>query len=115
MQLTDALDSQVARFGAEFFESDEGTVLRLSGELDLAVAQPLEAIALRALEKSDHEMFYVDVSNLSFCGSQGLSLFVRIDRVARDLGHRFVLRGPRPMLTRLLVVTALDQQLTVEP
>jgi anti-anti-sigma factor len=114
MQLTDPFNVRGARFGAAFFECEEGTVLTLSGELDLAVTQPLEAIALRALEKSDHPVFYVDVSDLTFCGSQGLSLFLRIDRVARDLGQRFVLRGPTPMLMRLLEVTALDDQLAVE-
>lgn len=100
---------------AEIGGSETDDVLVLTGELDLAVIDGLEAFAMGAVKGGLHRRFVVDVEQLSFCGSLGLSLFLRLDTAAKARGHEFLLRHPDNMLMRLLGLTQLDEKLTVEP
>ncbi len=102
------------RFRAELGVNETYDVLYLGGELDLEVIEPVEDFASAALEVSTRQRFVVDLADLSFCGSQGLTLFLRLDRAAKSHGQEFVLRHPDPMLIHLLELTMLDEELMVE-
>ncbi len=66
-------------------ELGQGTArLTLSGELDLATVPLLRAEAQAMLERSANHLI-IDLSNLTFVDSSGLSLFISLnDRATRE-------------------------------
>jgi anti-sigma B factor antagonist len=91
---------------------DEGQVrvLKLSGELDVASSADLER---SVREVSDYDRLVVDLSDLEFIDSTGLSVLVAAHHQAVAAGHEFcVVQGP-PQVQRLLALTGLEQRLTV--
>jgi anti-sigma B factor antagonist len=85
-------------------------VLKLSGELDVASSGALE----QAVEEvSDYDRLVIDLSDLEFMDSTGLSVLVAAHQQALTAGHEFcVVQGPA-QVQRLLALTGLEQRLTV--
>lgn len=50
----------------------------------------------------------VDLSDLSFCDSSGLTALIHAQRTAAEHGRRVVLRTPPPQVRRLLEMTGAD-------
>ena len=91
----------------------DATVLRLSGELDMASA-PLLSEALERTAERDVERVIVDVADLAFCDSSGLAVLMSWhERCARG-GRELVLRSPQPNLVRLLEITRIDDAIRTE-
>jgi len=91
--------------------SDDGVVLALDGNLDVATAAELEA-AVR--ERVRHgAVILLDAGDLMMCDSTGLGAIVRAHRQAVAGGARIVLRGPRPYIADLLAMTGLDRVIEV--
>jgi anti-sigma B factor antagonist len=90
---------------------DDG-VLVLHGELDVASAPVLAATA--ALVDDAPGDLRIDVSDLRFCGSVGLSCLVTLYKRRVELGAGLVLIGPRPNIKRVLVTTGLDSLFEIE-
>lgn len=86
--------------------------IAVSGELDMASA-PRLAAALSRLQEAGQQEIVLDVSNLQFCDSSGLSVFVQAHRDLRTAGGRLVLRSPSDRLRMLLAATQLDQELEI--
>ncbi len=64
-------------------------------------------------EVSDYERLVVDLSDLEFIDSTGLSVLVAAHQQAVVAGREFsVVQGP-PQVQRLLALTGLEQRLTV--
>lgn len=93
--------------------SDGATVVSVQGEVDLASADELRDVLHEALGTSPEVT--VDLTELTFIDSSGLSALVDAHRHARDVGGVLVLRNPTPMLRRLLDITKLDTLLVIEP
>lgn len=87
--------------------------LAVSGELDMASAPRLSA-ALSRLQAAGQHNVVLDVSDLQFCDSSGLSVFVQAHRDLRSAGGRLVLRGPSERLRMLLSATRLDRELDID-
>jgi anti-sigma B factor antagonist len=49
----------------------------------------------------------LDPSKVAFCDSSALGAFVEVFRHRAEAGHRLVLAGPRPEVTRVLELTRL--------
>ena len=81
------------------------------GELDL-VSAPVFAPALEVLAAAGAAIT-VDLSRLTFCDSQGINLFFRIARAARESGGSLTLANPAPTLLRLFEVVDLDTYIRV--
>jgi anti-sigma B factor antagonist/stage II sporulation protein AA (anti-sigma F factor antagonist) len=89
------------------------TVVRLSGELDLATEDVLTAVADRVLATPARTV-RLDLTELTFCDVRGLAAILRLRaRVVAD-ERRLVLAGVSPALRRLLQVTGVGRHLDIE-
>jgi anti-sigma B factor antagonist len=93
--------------------SDGGaTVLALGGELDLASSPMLEA-ELKRVGAQNPELLIVDLRELAFMDSTGLSALVRAYHRAREAGGRFGLVNGPPQIQRLLSLTGIGDRIAV--
>ena len=95
----DAVDGFSLRVGKE----TDGTVVRLSGELDIASAPMLD----ECLESLDGEAVTIDFANLTFIDSSGLQVLVQRHR--KDGAAPLVLRRVQPSQMKVFMVTGLDE------
>ena len=95
-------------------ENGAGTILlRLRGELDLASAKELEA-ALEHVRVEAPARTVVDLRDLGFIDSTGLSALVGADDRAREDGRDLLLvRGPA-RVQRVFEITGLDRRFRME-
>lgn len=86
------------------------SVVTLSGELDVASAGSLE----QALsEVSDHQHLIIDLRQLDFIDSTGLSVLVAANQRALDSGQRLGIVNGGTQVQRLLTLTGLTERLQV--
>jgi anti-sigma B factor antagonist len=85
------------------------SLVSLSGELDLSSAPPLRELLSRVLEEDSLHRLVVDLSDLIYLDSTGLSVFVTAHKRASASGIQFCLANPNPSVGHLFKVTALDQ------
>ena len=89
------------------------TVVRLSGELDLATEDVLTAVTDPVLSTAAR-IVRLDLTELTFCDVRGLAAILRLRaRVVAD-ERRLVLTGVSPALRRLLQVTGVWRHLDIE-
>jgi anti-sigma B factor antagonist len=84
-----------------------GTVVRLSGELDITGAPDLREQLLVILDRQAPGRLILDLSALSFIDSSGIAVFVSTERRARLLGSTFELVAPQAAVWRVLEVCGL--------
>ncbi|HEY6398755.1 MAG TPA: STAS domain-containing protein [Solirubrobacteraceae bacterium] len=87
-------------------------VLTLRGELDLAASPVLEEELDKALG-SKVPLVLVDLRQLDFMDSMGLSALVRAHQRAEQTGQRFVLVNGSPQVQRLLSLTGIAERMTL--
>jgi anti-anti-sigma factor len=95
------------------FDDDGSIVLRIVGEIDLATVSVLRD-ALNSVPPTDAARVVLDVSGIDFIGAAGVRVFLearqRLAHARRDL----VLRGPSPMLMRVLEAIEVDREFHIE-
>lgn len=84
------------------------TVLRISGELDIATAAVLRDRIAAVLDDTVLPVI-IDLSRVSFCDASGLTMLITVQRRANARGRTVALAGPRPNVRKLLRITGLDQ------
>ena len=89
------------------------TVLRLTGELDLATADMLRRHVLLALGRHDPDRLLLDLTGLDFTDSSGLAVMVWAHRLLTDRGGQLRLYGPQPSIRRVLHITGLHTRLHI--
>ena len=87
-------------------------VLRVGGELDVATAPLLEDSA--AALPGQPAAVVLDLTELSFLDSSGLTGIIRVHRRLAAHGGHVIVRGARPFVREILRVSGLDRVLTVE-
>jgi anti-anti-sigma factor len=92
--------------------SNGAVVLAVTGELDLGSAGLLDQ-AFQSLVDSGTKLVIVDLRELEFIDSTGISLLVKAHRAAERDGTRFAVAGARPQVRRLLSLTGLTKMLTI--
>ena len=85
---------------------EQGTVLQLAGELDLASAPELDR-QLRELSATTPGRVLIDLSALEFMDSTGLSVMISAQRSAAANGHRLSLRPGSTQVQRLFELTGV--------
>lgn len=90
------------------------TVVALYGGLDVDTAPALRAALSRLLSRPAPHIV-VDVDNLDFCDSMGLSALVVAHQGAVSRGGWLRLANPAPFLRQLLQVVGLTEHLAVYP
>lgn len=83
-------------------------VLAISGDLDLASADELLRHAADALKRTDLQTLVLDLSEVTFIDSTGISALVAIRNNAASQTVTLVLRRPAPRVRRLIEITNLD-------
>lgn len=101
-----ALEISVGREG-------DSTVLKLRGELDLATAEDLQREIRLAMARHDQHPLVLDLAELSFTDSSGLSVIVQAHHLLADQGRQLHLRAPGRQVVRALSVTGLYDRLHV--
>jgi anti-sigma B factor antagonist len=99
-------------FRVEVRRHGSASVVSVSGELDLSTSAALEEELTLAAD-SDAEMLVVDLHQLEFMDSTGLSTLVKAQQAVQGEGKRFVLvRGPQ-QVQRLLTLTGVAERIEV--
>ena len=83
-----------------------GVVLALHGELDVAAAPQLEKL-LEEIRSERHARVMVDLSDLSFVDSAGVSVLIKAKKEAEEDGSQFVLRRPTAQVHRVFAVVGM--------
>jgi anti-anti-sigma factor len=101
-----------SNLSVEVRDENHAVVIGVSGELDLASSPALED-ELERVAASDTPLVIVDLRQLEFMDSTGLSVLVRFHQRATETGQRFgVVRGPQ-QVQRLLSLTGVAERLTL--
>jgi anti-sigma B factor antagonist len=86
-------------------------VLGLSGEIDAANSERIAQELRVALETTQSSGVIVDLSNLSFCDSSGLSTMIAVYKQARARHLPFVLAGAHDRVAHVMNLTRVDRLL----
>jgi anti-anti-sigma factor len=90
-----------------------GVVLALHGELDVAAAPQLEKL-LDELREERPPNVMLDLSELSFVDSAGVSVLIKAKKEAEDDGSEFVLRRPTAQVHRVFALVGMVDWLAFE-
>jgi anti-sigma B factor antagonist len=93
---------------------EEHAYVVLSGELDGATAPFLVRTLVEVNDTLEGDLV-LDIKQLSFIDSTGLSVFVSQQKQLSAKGKKFVIYGPSTMARRLFQITGLEDVLTIEP
>ncbi|HEU5155717.1 MAG TPA: STAS domain-containing protein [Streptosporangiaceae bacterium] len=95
-------------------EADGSTaVLRLRGELDLAGEEALRGCIRAVLAEHDPHLLLLDLAELTFIDSTGLSVLVWAHRYLARRDRELKLYRPHRQVRRILYITGLDGRLRV--
>lgn len=91
--------------------TDEGALVRLSGDLDLSTAPELWA----RIDELDQAapVTVLDLAELSFVDSAGIGCLFRLHQRVVDCGGMVVARDPSPQLRRLMEMTQLNRLIAI--
>jgi anti-sigma B factor antagonist len=89
-------------------------VLHLTGELDADTAMTLHSMLAGLLERPVPRIV-VDLSELKFCDSVGLSAFITSKQVIAARGGCLSFAGANPFLTQLLETVGLSRYFAMFP
>jgi anti-sigma B factor antagonist len=91
-------------------ERGGATVVRASGDLDVATSPRLREQVIRLIAEGQSNIV-LDLDDVDFVDSTGLGVIVGLLKRARTLGGDLRLVSTRPALRRILELTALDRAL----
>lgn len=95
-------------FSLTFARDREAVVVGVVGELDCASGPTLEDRLEDLIENQGNRTVIIDLENLTFVDSSGLSVLVTAFRNLRERGGRLSLRRPSPSTQRVFEVTGLN-------
>ena len=110
--MNDRSDTDDTTIGPPRTENGE-VLLCLAGELDLSDVAMLWEAAAGALNAAPSRLV-LDVSAVTFIDSSILGALIRINRSAKEQGASFSLRQPPHVVTRLIHLSGLDEEIEVE-
>ncbi len=98
-----------SHFRVEVRNEGQRSVIAVSGELDLASSATFEEELARVVDSTD-ELIVVDLRELEFMDSTGLSTLVKAHQRAEQAGKRLgVVRGSQ-QVQRLLSLTGVEER-----
>lgn len=90
--------------------ADFGVLVAIAGELDIATVPRVRA-ALSAHAVAGGDAVVVDLSEVTFMDSSGLSLFLTLERELRERGGRLAIACPDGAARLIFDVTGVDEHL----
>ncbi len=94
---------------------DEGLVLVLEGEVDMATERRFHAAAREAVESMPHGRVVLDFSGLDFIDSSGLRVLIQAHKLAKEHYAAVMVAAPNERVSQILRVTAIDTRVPVMP
>jgi anti-anti-sigma factor len=91
--------------------AEQGPVIRLVGDLDVSTAPELWA-CIEELE-DPRAVTELDLGDLDFVDSSGISCLFRLHQRVADAGGMVVARRPTPQIRRMLEMTQLTRLIAV--
>jgi anti-sigma B factor antagonist len=101
------------RLRIEVADPTSPTTVVLNGEIDISTSGRVRE-ALIAISQSGENKVVVDMSNVTFMDSTGLSALVGPLKRFRSLNGQIVLRAPTPPVRKVLEITGLTRVFTIE-
>jgi anti-sigma B factor antagonist len=101
-----------SHFRVEVRDNDRAAVVTVSGELDLASSPAFEEELDRVIS-SEAPVVVIDLRELEFMDSTGLSVLIRAHQRAEERGQRFGLVRGSQQVQRLLSLTGVADRLTL--
>ncbi|MFD5148650.1 STAS domain-containing protein, partial [Streptomyces sp. NPDC058401] len=100
------MDDELDPTPVEVEKQEQQVIVHVGGELDIDRA-PLLHEALRTLitQPGCPPDVVLDLSELTFCDSSGLNVFLQARLTAVEHGRRIVLHAPNQQVTKLLQLT----------
>ncbi|MFK3981651.1 STAS domain-containing protein [Micromonospora sp. NPDC050397] len=89
-------------------------VVAVAGELDMATAPQLQDEITDLLDRGNTRLVF-DLTELTFCDSTGLSVFVRAKNSSDEAGGVVRLAAPQRGVLRILEVSGLVEVLQTHP
>ena len=87
--------------------------VRLSGELDVAAADPLRAAITEHLD-AGRRVIHVDTADVTFMDSTAIGAIVALHSRCKDEGGSLILTNVQGPVERLIRITGLDQVLLID-
>jgi anti-sigma B factor antagonist len=106
---SDAVAPEPPSFAIQTGRRGKESFVELSGELDLSTAPQLRETLVAIISEDRPRRLVLDLSNLIYLDSTGLSVFVTAHQRAGAESIEFSLANPNASIRRLLQITALDQ------
>ena len=101
-----------SHFRLEVRSQGQATIIAVSGELDLASSPALQE-ELDRVAASHAQLLIIDLRDLDFMDSTGLSVLVRAHQRAEEQGRELAMvKGPQ-QVQRLLSLTGVADRLTL--
>jgi anti-sigma B factor antagonist len=91
----------------------DGVVLALHGELDVAASPQLEKL-LDQVRAERHPHVMLELSELSFVDSAGVSVLIKAKKEAEEDGSQFILRRPTAQVHRVFALVGMVDWLVFE-
>ena len=95
----------------EVHEEPETLVLRVGGEVDMAGRDAVEPALMAALPTADTVV--VDLGDLTFCDSTGISMFVAANEKAQAHGTVLKFRNLAPNVARVFEISGISRLLAI--
>jgi anti-anti-sigma factor len=87
-------------------------VVDLSGDLDIASVDDLRG-QLRSARQAHGDHVILDLTELDFMDSQGLSVIIGCHKAVSAAGGSLALVAPRPIVKRTLEITGLNRRFSI--
>jgi anti-sigma B factor antagonist len=109
---SDDVSSATRPFEVEIHRAEGRSVVAVSGELDLATAPELRE-RLGLLSAEGEKQVTLDLTDLDFIDSTGLSVFVMAFNRAQAGGGSMIIRNPTLPVMRIFEITGLTSIFTI--
>ncbi|GAA1758904.1 MULTISPECIES: STAS domain-containing protein [Streptomonospora] len=96
-------------------DRDDGVVLALSGEVDMATEDQFHQAVRAAVDARPQERLVLDFSRLAFIDSSGLRVLIQAHKAAKGAGGSLAVAAASERIARILHVTAIDTRVAVFP
>ncbi|MBO1415893.1 STAS domain-containing protein, partial [Streptomyces sp. FH025] len=106
-------DTHAAPIGLATARAGTTATVRVSGELDLDTAARIAPRLVRSLHGAGQALA-LDLSDLQFCDSSGVNLFLRLDRLSRTEGKQLRLQHIPAQPARVLRLLGVQHQLACD-
>ncbi|KIH97721.1 anti-sigma factor antagonist [Streptomonospora alba] len=96
-------------------DRDDGVVLVLSGEIDMAAEEQFNRAVREAVDARPQGRLVLDFTKLAFIDSSGLRVLIQAHKAAKAAGGSLAVASVSDRIARLLHVTAIDTRVPVFP